>query len=267
MTVRQVLVSLCRNLPEKLSQVIYYRLLKGKVAVGGREVHLRYAPRCSIRLPESNDFMYEAIFCTGSFEGQISRIIYRNALASGLFCDVGSNIGYYSLIWLSASTDNQAVLVEADSRLAILAHDNMVQNYYNARATVHACAAGEKPGQLGLHLYGDKVTGWARLTEDNGNGTQKVNVVSLDELMNGREVSFLKVDVEGAEPLVFRGARLVLANRALKGVVFESNEPGSAALDVDPAESHEILKQYGFYLTPLGETKPVMNWLAVRESM
>lgn len=261
---RESIISLCRRLPEKLAASFYYRLLKGKVVVEGHEAKLRYAPRCRIRLPKSNDFMYEAIFCTGGFEGEVSRIVRRTARAGGLLCDVGANIGYFSLIWLSAATDTQAVLVEADPRLAVLARENIARNSYDSRVSVHACAAGVESGYMGLRVYGDKVTGWAHLTQSFGYASMRVRVASLDTLMHGRAVTFLKVDVEGAEPLVFRGARTVLASPSLKAVVFESNEPGSAALHVDPAESHQILQEFGFHLTRLGEDKSIVNWLAVR---
>jgi Methyltransferase FkbM domain len=86
----------------------------------------------------------------------------------------------------------------------------------------------------------------------------------LDELLDGRAAAFLKIDVEGAEPLVFRGAGATLANPTLKTVVFEFNKPGSIALGLEPEESLRILENAGFRLMPLDKTKPIMNWLGSR---
>lgn len=266
MTARTPLVSLCRCLPERLAGALYYRFLKGKLVfkLESKEAPLRHAPGCRIRLPCSRDFMYEAIFCTGGFEGQTSRIVRTAGRRGGLFCDVGANVGYFSLIWLTALPENQAVLIEADDRLAAMAGDNLALNRYRHRAYVHACAAGAETGYLGFQTHGNEVTGWGRLTQDLATVTQKVRVATLDELLDGRGAAFLKIDVEGAEPLVLRGARSALANPSLKTVVFEFNKPGSIALGLEPEESLSILENAGFRLMPLNKTKPIMNWLGIR---
>ena len=258
-------VQLCRCLPERLSAAVYYRLLKGRFAakLESKDAPLRHAPGCRVRLPISRDFMYETIFCTGGFEAETSHIIRIAGRRSGLFCDVGANVGYFSLLWLAASTENQAVLIEADDRLAVLAADNLTLNRYSKRAQVHACAAGAEAGYLGFQVYGNDVTGWGRLTRNLEN-VKQVKVATLDELLNGRCVAFLKIDVEGAEPLVLRGASATLANPTLKTVVFEFNGPGSNELGLEPEESLTILKNAGFRLRPIEKTKPIVNWLGIR---
>jgi FkbM family methyltransferase len=259
------IVSLCRCLPERLAGAFYYRCLKGRYSskLELRDAPLRHAPGCRIRLPSSRDFMYETIFCTGGFEAQTSRVVRMAAEQGGLFCDVGANVGYFSLLWLAASPENQALLIEADERLAAIAASNLELNQYSKRAYVHACAAGAEPGYLGFQVYRNDVTGWGRLTRNSTNETQ-VRVATLDEMLGGRGATFLKIDVEGAEPLVFRGARSTLANPSLKTVVFELNKPGSTALGLDPEESLRVLQNAEFRLTPLDKAKPIMNWLATR---
>src|SRR5262245_15775296 len=212
MSPRPLLVSLCRCLPERLAGALYYRVLRGSLAsdLETKEAPLRHAPGCLIRLPSSRDFMYEAIFCTGGFEAQTSRIVRMAGQRGGLFCDVGANIGYFSLLWLKASPQNQALLIEADSRLAAMAADNLALNQYSERAAVHACAAGAETGYFGFQTHENGVTGWGRLTRDCPTATQ-VRVTTLDELSDSRGAAFLKIDVEGAEPLVLRGAGATLA--------------------------------------------------------
>jgi len=266
MILRKRLVQLCRCLPERLSVALWYRVLKGSFGpeLDGEEASLRHAPGCRIRLHRSRDFMYEAIFCTGGFEGRMSRIVRKAGRHGGLFCDVGANIGYFSLLWLTASAENQAVLIEADERIAAAAVDNLALNRYGGRAQVHACAAGAETGYLGFQTYAGSVTGWGHLTAGVKTATQKVHVATVDDLLDGRSPVFLKIDVEGAEPLVLRGAKGTLGNPNLKTVVFELNRPGSFALNLEPEESLNILENAGFRLMPLEKPKPIVNWLGMR---
>ncbi len=71
---------------------------------------------------------------------------------------------------------------------------------------------------------------------------------TLDDLLGDRPVRFLKIDVEGHEPDVLRGARRVLASGQIEYVLIELASPvmtrtgGSAAALIDVLEGHG----YGF---------------------
>ena len=56
--------------------------------------------------------------------------------------------------------------------------------------------------------------------------TVKVAVRTLDEVLGGEAATLMKIDVEGYETLVLRGARKTLANPALRAVIMELNGSG-----------------------------------------
>jgi len=191
--------------------------------------------------------------------------VKSNGRRGGTFCDVGANIGYFSLIWLAASPKNTAILVEPDPRLVEMAKDNLVANGFEHRADIHTCAAGASRGEHGFVASKEDVTGWGRLGRSDD---AKVQVFPLDELLGDAtdRISMLKIDVEGAEPLVLRGAAKALKNCTLRSVLVERNIPGSRELGLDPNESFQILESAGFKMEPLDTPgKPISNWYGKRD--
>ncbi len=52
-----------------------------------------------------------------------------------------------------------------------------------------------------------------------------VDVHRLDDVLSGRRIGLLKIDVEGHEPAVLRGAQQLLRAGLVRDVVFEDHEP------------------------------------------
>ena len=76
-----------------------------------------------------------------------------------------------------------------------------------------------------------------------------------DSLPPGMRPGFIKVDVEGAELEVFRGAREVL-REFRPTVVFEHGELGAGAYDATPGEVHALLAEAGLRIYDLSGSGP-----------
>ena len=91
------------------------------------------------------------------------------------------------------------------------------ENRFQARVTVERKAVGRGSGTSSLVFApGSLNTGGGFLARAGsplpyGHASRTVATVALDEYPLPRPVSFIKIDVEGAEPLVFEGARRLLA--------------------------------------------------------
>lgn len=105
-------------------------------------------------------------------------------------------------------------------------------------------------GFSGLRAHGDK--GWK--TE-----TFRVQCRRLDDIVPAdRRIGFIKIDVEGAEPLVFRGAERIL-RESHPHLLFECTLTGLALFDIEPQAVYTYLCAdlgYSIYL--------IKDWLEDR---
>ncbi len=128
----------------------------------------------------------------------------------GVFIDAGANVGFFSLLALSKMREGVAHAFEIDPRtqrcLRMTQERGKLENL-----VVHACGLGEQRATAGLHA--EKELGWTHV-DFAGAGGPRFNLLPLDDFaaeFAGRRVIAMKMDVEGMELAVVRGARKLLA--------------------------------------------------------
>ena len=130
--------------------------------------------------------------------------------------DAGANVGYFSL--LLAFLVGESGRVEAFEPIQYLAdalQASIVENGFEARITLHRYALDESTGDaLIRHAPQTANFGGAHLVASTPvpayHKDEIIKAVRLDELLPRQECRFIKLDVEGAEPRVIRGAIGVL---------------------------------------------------------
>lgn len=124
--------------------------------------------------------------------------------------DIGANIGYLSHVMaMAVGAEGRVISFEPHPVI----HERLVMSIAENRlrqCTTHNVALGEVSGTGALEFGLDGANfGGMRLHGVNVNpGTRTVSVPTrrLDDLLDpGQRVDFVKIDVEGNEPLVFRG--------------------------------------------------------------
>ena len=166
-------------------------------------------------------------------------LVWRQALRDGgLFVDVGANVGTYT-IW-AAELGAEVIALEPAADTFGLLQENIALNGYQVTAV--RAAAGDHCGT-------------ARFTSglDAGNslapdGPEVTELVTIDTLIGDRRVTGMKVDVEGFEIEVLRGAARALADRRIGLIQVEWNEMSTLALGTDRRPVAELLAGYGYLL-------------------
>lgn len=148
----------------------------------------------------------------------------RHVLKSGdSAIDVGAHVGFFAI--------QMAALVGAAGRVyafepldanADLLERSIAENAFTDRLMLRRAAVGAAPGSATLTFAAETLnSGGAYVLRGGtepltGNQKKEVPLVALDALDMRRPVRFIKMDVEGAEPQVIRGAaRLLTEDRPL----------------------------------------------------
>jgi FkbM family methyltransferase len=166
-------------------------------------------------------------------------LVWRQALREGgLFVDVGANVGTYTL-W-AAEQGAEVIAVEPAADTFSLLEENIALNGYQVTAV--RAAAGDHCGT-------------ARFTAglDAGNslapdGPVVTELITVDSLIGGRTAAGMKVDVEGFEIDVLRGAARALADRRIGLIQIEWNQASVFAVGDDRRPIAELLAGYGYRL-------------------
>jgi FkbM family methyltransferase len=145
------------------------------------------------------------------------RLLIQKLLRPGMtVLDIGAHNGFYTLLFSKLVGGHGAVIAFEPSprehrALRLNLRINRAKN-----VTVHALALGEEQGPAILHLGDNLMTGCNSLrksTSVHGDSLIHVEVTTLDQSVseyNIGQVDFIKVDVEGAELGVLKGAKRLL---------------------------------------------------------
>jgi FkbM family methyltransferase len=193
----------------------------------------------------------------GVWEADVMKLLAASLRPGAVFVDVGANVGFHTV--LSArlvGSGGHVFAVEPDPWTLLLLRANVWRS--GGGATVLPFAASDSTGVVRLTHEADHRSGAHLASVTGATGTQ-VNAARLDDLLPDVAVDVLKVDVEGAEPLVLRGASAVLERSPslLAVVEFRNGEHLSGE---SPSEVLAFYESLGFQLCLLrrsGELDPV----------
>lgn len=252
--------------PLWLREKLYY-LLFSKAKIDNHNftngVPLVFAPQIRMQLLTS-DVGHRAIVLTGLCELKITKkiLLLGKKKKTNLLIDVGANYGYYSLLWAGINPNNKAICFEPSPRSLLGLEFNIINNNLNSQIEIHNKAVGEKDGKMFFVLGPEEQTGWGGLLKEFQPGAIEVPVVKLDTLFFNQVdfscIDVLKIDTEGADLLVLRGAEKLLSNHRIPHIFFEENTERMKQLDLRPGDAQRLLRAYGYTVKHLGS----MNYYA-----
>jgi FkbM family methyltransferase len=191
-----------------------------------------------------------AIWTTGVYDIAVSELLFRLTSPGAVAVDAGANIGYMTGV-LAVRTGPQGKVYAFEPNPVVA--DQLREN---------AARIGRLPGaarvevmQLGLsdtegHAVLAYPDGHAEnqrlgyLTTGPRNGIE-VETRRLDEIIGDGRLDVMKMDVEGHEPAVLRGAERLLVGRRIRHLVFEEHEGAGS-------ETCRLLNDSGYRLFQIG---------------
>jgi FkbM family methyltransferase len=197
----------------------------------------RYDDGRSFHLP-ADPGPYAQIFTRGEFERAESTAVRALVRPGDLVVDIGANLGWFSLVMAEAvGPGGEVWAVEPTPPILRALKRNLALNE-SLNVRVFELALGDAAGTAEIHIFSGLPHGHASVStlDRTDYNTHEVERRTLDDLLDGRVPAFVKIDVEGSELAVLRGASATIAAECPPMWMIEVNYETSAAFGFQPAD-------------------------------
>jgi FkbM family methyltransferase len=201
---------------------------------------------------DPSDWIDQQVIRNGTYEPEITELL-AELCGSGVLWDVGANVGVHAVS--VAVRGGQVVAFEptpsAVARLRTNADLNAAR--IDVRDIALADSRGFREFSIATTSAHNSLTPWPTVSYE----PLQVWCDTGDHLLSTGLAcpTVIKVDVEGGEASVFTGMPMLLSDRRLRHIVYESAEDGAA---------HQLVRVAGFDIEPIASTGGGTDWLASR---
>jgi FkbM family methyltransferase len=213
---------------------------------------------------DTNDFVAQRIRCEEAFEPGVRREVERVASRSVNVIDIGANIGYYSILASRLVGPEKRVFSfePQQSMVAKLRRNIELNRLHNVE--VFPFALADTPGTVTFHV---PPKGLESLGSMHTSGrfevakTVEVKARRLDDVMydlKNPKIGLVKMDAEGAELLILRGATRLLSSPDRPVLVFEANERSCMPFGYCVFDTLQYVRSFGYRLRQIDHE----DWIA-----
>ena len=220
--------------------------LTGKVKIDGLTFYLN----------PKDGYLTQVVLSFGTYEPEETRLFRSKCRPGDTVIDVGANVGWYTIIASKLVGKNGSVIAfePEPENFAILKRNVLANGCDNVILEQKALSNAAET----LTLYLDEVNkGMHSIVFDQKGGTIKVEALRLDDYLENRfkKVDFVKIDVEGAEPMVLEGMKRAIESHPGIRLVVEFAPERVVAAGHQPKQYLEGFIEQGFLIYIIDEGK------------
>lgn len=181
------------------------------------------------------------LYC-GLMEYEDMAFLLHFLRSNDLFIDIGANVGAYTIL-ASSEINAKTIAIEPVPSTFKNLMDNILINNIQEKVNALNIGLGSKNGKLKFTKSFDSVN---HVATENETDTIEVDIDTLDTILLKEQCPILlKIDVEGFETEVIKGADTTLLNKSLKAIIIELNGSGQR-YGYDERQIHNKLLEHGF---------------------
>jgi len=218
---------------------------------------------------ELDEHIGSYIFWRGAYSRDILKVLAPILTEEMTFIDVGANQGEFTLFAAKRLRKGHIIAFEPTSHMFEKLSHNVVLNGFRNIELVNQ-ALSDKPGKLPIYMPrgrfrdGSYQYGLSSLyrTSTVADYVEMINVTTLDEYVKRTQltrINVIKIDIEGSELFMLRGAAQTL--KTFKPIlVVEVGRKTCLAAGYDCKEILEFIASFGYrieYIMPGGKTQPL----------
>ncbi|HVA81047.1 MAG TPA: FkbM family methyltransferase [Candidatus Binataceae bacterium] len=192
-------------------------------------------------------------FVSETYEPEVWGVIMNHSRIGDTVADVGASIGIYTLaIAARVGASGRVVAFEPDPASAAELEANIAVNRWQGRISVMRAVAGDNSGEVSF-ACARGVESHVVSIADASAAAVRLPMVTLDSVFPDSRVDLLKIDTEGYEEPVLRGAQALLADpaRRPRAIIVEVHPFAWQAVGSTSASLLESLTRNGYRVASL----------------
>ncbi len=203
-------------------------------------------------LPSLREPISLCLFAFGVYERDTLSAILARLPQSGVFLDVGANVGALALPVAVRRPDVQIVCIEADPEIVRLLQRNVIENRKSNIAIVQCVAGPVVEPEVPFYRAPTDKFGMGSIGPQFGASPTTLRQRTLDEVLDELaidDVDVVKLDIEGAEVGALQGLSRRLTSLRRPTIVFEFADWAETRIDGQAAGSaQQFLLSLGYRL-------------------
>lgn len=239
------------------------RALCRNAYLGGNDALSRVLGRYKMYVDTTDVWISSHLLLDGFWEIWVTEAIAALVKPGMVVADVGANLGYFTLLMADlVGPTGHVHAFEPNPVMLRRLRRNVTVNGFAGYTDVHDKALTDVDGAImSFHIPAENPGGGA-ITQHRHQidaGAIDIETIRLDSRPEWHAIELMKVDVEGAEELVWRGAKGLLEGSKLRTVLMEFNTERYA----DSPGFLAAMRAYGF---SIGMVEPDQGMVEVTEA-
>lgn len=224
--------------------------------LGDHEALCRVLGRYKLYVDTRDIGIASHLMLEGYWEMWVTQAMMRMVRRESVVADIGANLGYFTLLLADLTgPDGRVLAFEPQPGMARLLRKSIDVNGFGGFADLHEAALGGHSGSAAVVASVEHPGGGHMVADEFPSGAARVALRRFDEIPHACDTEFIKMDVEGFEPEVWKGMTARLSRRDLPLTIFMEFTVGRLP---DPAGFLDAILAQGFALAIISHQQGVV---------